>query len=447
MRHDARMIAARNWAAAFALAGLLGAAHAALGQAIPAAEASPISTGFSIPSLAGSLQWGVTASESLTWGYYSGNNVAEFTNLSGDLAYLSNSAKDPFGIVASGGRSWATSSAPSYGFVDLGMSQSVTAGRWYFVFSDNVNYLPGTPTVGLSGVAGVGDLGVAPAPVQVGPDSGQGVLTNYSPEITNTAAGSVQRPITGKTSLTGSASYTVLRFLDGQGSTGNFGVESDAVTGSAGLSHRVSGRDTIAGNYSYSSYIYLNNLSNGIPEPNFVSQTASMSYTHQVSPRFALSIAGGPEWVMINFSNQGQTLNAFVDASANYSGEFSHLSLAYVRNTNSGYGVIGGAISDSVTFAASRVFARVWNGAVNLGYAQTEGLPTPGVPAYDFHTFIESVQISRALARSFSAYASYTVEDQSHASAASTTDLFDGFSQTLGFGVTYSPTSKHFGRP
>ena len=63
----------------------------------------------------------------------------------------------------------------------------------------------------------MGDLGVAPAPVQVGPDSGQGVLTNYSPEITNTAAGSVQRQLTGKTSLTGSVSYTLLRFLDGQG--------------------------------------------------------------------------------------------------------------------------------------------------------------------------------------------------------------------------------------
>ena len=122
------------------------------------------------------------------------------------------------------------------------------------------------------------------------------------------------------------------------------------------LSHRVSARDTVAGNYAYSSYIYLNNLSSGIPAPNFVSQTASMSYSHLVTPKFGLSIAAGPEW--INLVNQPQTLNAFVDASANYNGEFSHLSAAFVRSTNSGYGVIGGAISDSVTFAAGRVFMR-----------------------------------------------------------------------------------------
>ena len=86
--------------------------HAAIGQAIPAAEASPISTGFSLPRVAGSLQWAVTASESLTWGYYSTSGAAESTNLSGDVAYISNSTKDPFSVVVSGGRSWATSRVP-----------------------------------------------------------------------------------------------------------------------------------------------------------------------------------------------------------------------------------------------------------------------------------------------------------------------------------------------
>jgi len=81
----------------------------------------------------------------------------------------------------------------------------------------------------------VGDLGVAPAAGAGRPRQRTGRVDQLLAGDHNTAAGSVQRPITGKTSLTGSASYTVLRFLDGQGSTGNFGVESDAVTGSAGL--------------------------------------------------------------------------------------------------------------------------------------------------------------------------------------------------------------------
>jgi len=117
-----------------------------------------------------------------------------------------------------------------------------------------------------------------------------------------------------------------------------------------------------------------------------------MSYTHLVSPKFALSIAAGPEWVK-SISPPGPDAHAFVDAS----GQLQRGVLPPVAGLRAQHEQRiwrnRGAISDSVTFAASRVFARVWNGAVNLGYAQTEGLPTPGVPAYDFHTFIESVQI------------------------------------------------------
>ena len=342
-------------------------------------------------------------------------------------------------------RSWSTSGEPSYTFLSLGLSQVINVGRWNFVLSDSVSYLPGTPIFGLSGVAGVGDLGVAP--VQVGVDSGQGLLTNYSPEVNNTSAASVQRPITGKTYLDGSGSYTVLRFLDGAGGSGGYGLESDSLTGSAGFGHRVDARTTFGANYAYSSFSFLNSLSNGVPESSFASQTASFFYSRQVNRKLGFSVAAGPEWTKINVSGNTQSLNAYADASINYAGEFSRWSLAYVRSTNSGYGVIGGALSDSAVFSAGRIFARVWNCAANVSYSHTANLPTPGVTPYSFETAVAGVQASRALAHNLSAYASFTVEDQTHASSNATIDLFDGVSQVVGFGVTYSPSSKHFGRP
>ena len=429
--------------AAFAV--LFAGVRAAVGQALPAAEASPISTGFGLPRAAGSLQWAVTGSETLSWGYYANSGASAATNVSGDVAYLSNSKQNPFSMVFAGGRSWGTSGGPSYTFLSLGLTQLFNVGRWNFVLSDSVSYVPGTPIFGLSGVAGVGDLGVNP--VQVGVDSGQGVLTNYSPEVNNTSAGSVQRQITGKTYLDGSGSYTVLRFLDGPGGTGNYGLESDSLTGSAGFGHHIDARNTFGGNYAYSSFIFLNNLSNGIPEPNFASQTASFFYSRQITRKLGFSVAAGPEWTKINLSGNGQSLNAYADASINYTGEFSHLSLSYVRSTNNGYGVIGGGISDSAAFSAARVFARVWNCAANVSYSHTANLPTAGVTPYDFETAIAGGQVSRALAHNLSAYASFMVEDQTHASSNATVDLFDGVSQVVGFGVTYSPSSKHFGRP
>jgi hypothetical protein len=283
--------------------------------------------------------------------------------------------------------------------------------------------------------------------VQIGPDSGQGLLTNYSPEVNNIAGASALRQITGKTALNASGSYSILRFVDGPGSSGNYGLESDGVTGSAGFTHRVNARDTFGGNYAYSSYIYLQNLSNGVPEPNFVSQTASFTLTHRVNRKLNFSLAAGPEWTQINFAQNSVTLNAYADASLNYASEFSGLSLAYVRSTNGGSGVVGGSLADSISFSATRRVGRVWGLAGNLAWTHTTSLPTPGATPYDFQTLIAGFQASRALARNLSGYASYTFEDQSHASSVGTVDFFDGKNNVIAFGVTYSPVSRRFARP
>jgi hypothetical protein len=434
-----------------------GPAAAVHAQALPAAQASPISTGFTLPELGGSLNWAVTASGSLDWGYYGRSGPAFGTTLSGDLAYLSPSTYHPFSMVVSGGRTWGTSGEPSYEFANLGLSQLVNLKRWNFVFSDNVNYLPETATTNLSGVPGIGDLGVTPSqgstPVQVGPDSGQGLLINYSPEVTNIVAASSQRQITGKSSLNASGSYSVLRFVDGPGSGGGFGLESDSVTGSGGFTYRLDARNTYGANYAYSSYIFLNNLSNGVPEPNFVSQTASFTYSRQVSRRLTVSVAAGPQWTSINFSQSSPnftqsspSLSVYADASANYSNVFGKMSANYVRSTNSGWGVIGGSLSDSASFAVTHTFALVWNASANVAWTRTASLPGPNITPYDFKTTVASFQVSRALARSLSSFLSYTVEDQTQASTVGTVDLFSGYNQIFAFGITYSPAAKRLGR-
>ena len=147
----------------------------------------PISTGFSVPSIGGSLQWAVSASSSLEWGYYNNSGVSSGVNISGDVAYLSESKFHPFSMVLSAGRSWGFSGLPNYEYAGLGLSQLVNVGRWNFYVFRLCELSAGDgPLEVFSGVPGVEEtLGVPP--VQVGPDNGQGVLTNFSPQVSNIA--------------------------------------------------------------------------------------------------------------------------------------------------------------------------------------------------------------------------------------------------------------------
>jgi hypothetical protein len=427
------------------LAVVLSTGGVASAQALPAAEAAPISTGFALPTTLGSLQYAVSASQSLVWGFYSNSGASASTNLSGDLAYLSNSKQHPFSAVLSGGRSWSESGQSSYSFASLGVSQVANFGRWNFVISDSVSYLPGTPVAGLSGVPGVGDLGITP--VQIGTDTGQGILTNYSNRITNSAAGTLSRQLTGKTSINASGTYSIYRFLDSpttSTSISGAGLDSDSVSGGGGLTHQLNARSSYGANYSYSSFTYPNNTF-GVFAPDFNSQTASAFVSHQFTRRLGGSISAGPQWTTISTSGSSPAVSLFVSASSSYSAKNYLTTLSFTRSTNSGFGAVGGAISNSANLSVNRTFAMVWNAAATVSYARTSNLPGPNVPVYSSSTYVVGAQVSRAIARSLSCYASYTLEDQS-VSATSTVDVFSGMSQVVGFGITFSPSALHLGR-
>jgi hypothetical protein len=161
---------------------------------------------------------------------------------------------------------------------------------------------------------------------------------------------------------------------------------------------------------------------------------------------FTVSASAGPQWTKENTGGSSASLSLYANIAAAYSGHFSHMSLSYTSGANAGYGVAGGAHSNSVSFAAGRTFAQVWNGGATSSFTQSSGLPGLGSASYSLHTYVEAGQISRAIVRSISVYASYTFEDQSNPGSAQTVDLFSGISQVVGFGFTYSPSAIHFGR-
>jgi hypothetical protein len=413
----------------------------AVGQAQATSEAAPVSPGFSLPRATGTLQYAVTASESLSSGYYGTPGIATATSLTGDLAYLSNSKLYPFSAVFTGGHSWATSSEPSYSFANLGVSESVTMRRWNLLLSNNVDYLPGTPTSGLSGVAGVGDLGINPAPTAA--NTAQGALTGFASQISDTAIASLQRLFNGKTSLLASGSYSILRFVDSS-SDNNAGLNSDSDTESLAVTRRIDARNSSGASYAYSHFTY-SGTSFGVSEPDFSSQTASLQYSYQLTRKFFFSGNAGPQWTSIDSPGSTTSLSLFANLSGNYTGRFTQMSLTYLRSSNSGFGVVGGAISDSISFSFNRTFDRVWLASSSVAYTQTENLPSANTLPFTFNTTVIGGQVSRVISRCFSSYASYTLENQSSQGTAASFNLFNGLAQIASIGLTYSPAVVHLG--
>lgn len=424
-------------------------------QALPAGTASPVSTGFELPTTAGTLQFSLGASESLSSGYYAGSQWVSQAGANGNMAMITTSQRAPFSMILSGGYSWSTENVPSSGYVSLGASQSLTVRHWNFVLSDTTSYLPSTPSEGLSGVAGTGDVGLSTA--LLGGDAAQGLLTNLSDRVSNSVSLGISRPITGRLSAQGAGSYSILRFLGDAAVTDVYsagygqGLNTDSYVGSGGLSYVVDGRNTLMGNFAYSTFSYQDEL------PGFTSKTASIGITHLFSRRLTGTLSAGPQWTTVQQSNglypvalpdapMVTTVSTFVDALATYKvRETLSYSAGYTRGTNAGFGVTPGIRLDSVRVTASQVLREYWRAAANVAYSHSTSVGSSYVQNFSPTTLVAAGQISRSVGRSMSVYGSYTREKQSGTGTGTVFDIFTGSFQVVGFGFTYAPPGIRFG--
>jgi hypothetical protein len=404
------------------------------------AQAPPLSTpptfGFSLPSVEGTMTYSLSASEAFLTGYNDGVN--ESTALSGSLGYLSSSPNKPFSLVYSGG--YLYSSVPGYPgsstFQNLAASQVWATKNWNFVIADAVSYLPESPTTGLSGIPGVGDIGVDP--VQIGDQPSQNILTNYAARIGNGLNGGFTRKVTKSWSINGSASWQILHFLN------NEGINSSMVTASAGPTYRIDARSSASANviYTYTNDSYL-----GRSYP-FESEGVTLEYQRQLTRFFSMNVAAGPQRTFGSGSTSGlipSNITVIANAGLTYSRRTTTAGIFFSRATNAGSGVVLGALTNSIGGTVREQFSRNWQGALTASYSQSTSLATIGGYAQDYHSTYGGAQVSRRLSRSFSAYLSYTAVYQNSVDVVIVQPAFSGLSQTFSVGVTYSPGAQHFG--
>ena len=394
--------------------------------------------GFRLPATGGNLTYALNASESVSTGFYGNGDASTSTNVSGDMAFLSQSKTHPFNAVYSGAVLAGTQGQPFSIVQNLALSQTYITRLWDFTVADAVSYLPQSPSVGLSGVAGLGDLGIAP--VETGPVTGQSALSRYAPRVTNSSTASAMGRLTAKTSLNATGSMLIERFTGGSSAQGL--IDSNQASGSLGVSHRVNGRSSVSGNFNLSKITYSPNVYSSA----FTVEGANFEYSRQWTRSLSLDASLGPQWTSTTFASRPRTsLDLATNLDATYQSRNTSATLSYVRGTNNGFGVVPGAFSNSVNGSARRTFNRVWNGSATLNYSHGANPASLGLPDFSLNTLVAGVQVSRAISRSVSTYASYSAQHQSTSGIANQSGAFGGLYQSVAFGVTYAPRSVYFG--
>ena len=445
-----------------AIAIFLGVTTASHGQATPAATSSAprYNPGPSLPLIDGSLQYALTGSEIIELGQNGVSGVTTTTNLSGDVEYLSTSAEHPFTMLYAGGVLFSSQAGEgTTTFQTFTVSQGLVAHGWAVGVADSVSLLPQSPTTGLSGVPGVGDLGLQPVLDPSVP--AQSVLTNYGQRVSNTVSGNVERRISGRTSLSGSGSYGILRFLGND----NSGLDTSQISGQAGINYVLNHRSSMGANAQYSTYSYASNTST------FTSRGLNFQYSRQLTKTMELGASVGPQWISGFEAEPISSVHEFVPGNANpfaivrpedttaivtvpsrltvaagvslsYSRKSTTYGVAYNHGVNSGSGVQTGAIADGVSASAQRTYGRKWAASVTSSYTRTSGLVNGNISS----SVYGGAQVNRRLTTKLSGFMSYTAVHQSVDEALAAQNAFNGFSQYFSIGITFTPRLARLGQ-
>lgn len=412
----------------------------ACGQAAPTASAPAPYSQFALPDVGGELRYALTASESLVSGYNgnTGSGVNSYTNLSGDLAYISHNPNHQFSAVYAGGYLFGNSSFPSNYYQSLTLSQGFRTRNWNFIFGDSVSYLPQTPVGSLSGIPGAGDQGLSAVVINSEPTLG--ILTTYATRVSNTVSGTATRNLTASTSLSLSGSDSIQRYTGT--STGFEGVDNDQQAASAGLQHRINERTSVGGVYSFSNSTFSSRSILGAGNFGFQSHSAQVTYSRELTPQLNLTASVGPQWAVPG-SDSGvitkSSVNMAATGSLNYQARQYNAGLNYTRGINNGNGVVIGSRVDSVVGNISRPFARIYNVGALVGWNHSEQLSHSILANFNNEGVVAGGQVSAQVARSVSAFVSYTIQRQSFNGYAPTGIALNGLTQYGSIGVTYSP--------
>ena len=363
--------------------------------------------------------------------FLSGNQTSLQTNASAEVDYANGFKRYPFNLNYGGGYTW-TLSGPSYAtgvFQRLLISQGYIGSRWNIFASDNVYYLPQSPTMGFSGIPGTGEpIGGSGSNLP----SSQQILTVNTSMVNNVATGEIGRTLNYATTLSVGGTSQILRFPDGNG------MDTNATTANAGLTRRLDARNSLTGQYAYSRFSY------GGTTFTLETSSALIDYHRAWTRHLNTDISAGPQWVnSVGVTALPSSTKVSASAAVNYQLRFGSTSLSYNHQTNSGAGFLFGTTVDSANAGFTREFGKDLSIGISGSYTRNTGLMNNQVINGKFG----GVQATRRMGRYLSLFANYTAIDQSSSSSSPLqANVLNQLEQVIAFGIGYTPRATHLNR-
>jgi len=362
----------------------------------------------------------VTASANSNAAYSTSGGWSAYSTFTGGIDLHRVSEKSNLLFEYLGGGSVASGGTGNSFLQQFTFGDTISFSRTILSFSDSASYLPES-AFGYNQVGGVplsvgGPLGYQPPFVP-----SQSVLTNFGQRISNASTGQVNVLLSGRSSLTFSAGYSLLDFF------GDNLLNSGDMTFRAGYNYQFSPANTFAVFYQFSGFRY-SNVNQSIND-----HSMQVSYGRRITGKLALQAGGGIDLGMFETpltpsstggtGSTGGTTNSLywsMHAALTYRLERTALGMTYTHGLSSGSGVLAGADSDMVTGNVSRPLSRVWSGGINLGYSRNRGVgvataitPTIVTPISDTYDYVfAGANVSRPLGRLMSMSLGYQMQYQ-----------------------------------
>ncbi len=302
-------------------------------------------------------------------------------------------------------------SAPNGTFHSLGIRQAVGWRRWRLQLSDQLSYLPES-AFGFTGFGGLNSFGsrfggglLASAP-QLNPtfEPNQTILTGSARRLSNTAVTEIQYSPGARSSITATALYGTLHFLDPGFIDSNYW----AVT--AGYDHALSRRNSIGIQYQH----ILIRLQGNHRE--ILNRGFQLLYGHKISGRLSLLMSGGPVASQISLPSGGAVTRSFLNTydSFQYSLRKGSIDTSFARYTTAGSGVLAGAESDWLNMSISHSLLRKIFGSISLSHAYNQSLTqeTKLQRRSKFEAWQAGLTLSREVGKHTSVYVNYYVQRQ-----------------------------------
>jgi hypothetical protein len=290
--------------------------------------------------------------------------------IAGNLSMLQQWSRAEFAMNYTGGGTFATDPKQGNGYYHQAQLDQIFDFRHAKLsFVDQFDYLPQSQFgFGVSSplaIPGIGGpLGPALPALQTNYLPNQSIFNTLGSRYSNSATMELDTYLSSRSTITFSASYGILRFME----PGN--IASNDEIGSLGYDYRLTKRDTLGILYRYTGYRYI-----GDPQQ-IGDHVAQLAYGRKITGRATLQLFVGPEITEFHVPLNNQTQRISISGGGNLAYAFSHtnFTIGYNHGVSAGSGAFAGSTADQVTGTATRHLNRIWDANLSLGYARNRSL-------------------------------------------------------------------------